>query len=190
MDTNSDVFDPVAFAGLESEEGKKRRLEADRRDTEKVLGRRMPSGQMRLKELKPVHMKIVAMHLQGMKGSKIAESFFAQDIKLSAAMINAVLRDPLAKDVIERFREAYHEELLALGSLANDAVRDGLKAGDKELRLKAVDRFVKLRGDHEGTKGVNVQVNILDARANLVKVLTEVAGPLIEEKAELVEVDG
>lgn len=190
MEMNEDVFTPEAFAGLDSEEGKKRRLAAGERETEKVLGRRMPSGKMRLKELKPVHMKIVAMHLQGMKGTKIAESFFAQGIKLSAASINSVLRDPLAKDVIERFREAYHEELLALGSLATDAVRDGLESGDKELRLKAVDRFVKLRGDHEGVKGVSVQVNILDARTNLVKVLTDVAGPLIEGAAELVEVDG
>ncbi len=156
---------------------------------EKVIGDRTEHGCLKMQELKPEQKQYIACFISGMKCVEIAEQF-----DVSAAQVYRVVGDPLARQMIEEFDEGYKAEFMAMFPLVSDAVREALESGDAALRLKAVDRWAKIRrlldGGDEGDGGNRVE-QIFSARARFVTMVQDVVGSqkqLLEVEAEMVEV--
>lgn len=114
----------------------------DQYTREKRLGIRRDTGASKLKRLTFRHRKIIALHIQGFSGEQIAFYMNCTD-----ASVSRILNDPLAREYIDAAAKDRESEIKALMGQAVNVVRDGLtKEGlDINTRLKAVDRYAKLR---------------------------------------------
>jgi hypothetical protein len=114
----------------------------DQYTSEKRLGIRRETGQLKLKKLTFRHRKIIALHIQGFSGEQIA--FYMNCTNLT---VSKVLNDPLAQSYISAATKDRELELKALLGSAVNVVREGMtKEGlDIGTKLKAVDRYSKLR---------------------------------------------
>ena len=140
----------------------------DRYSVEKRLGLRRPNGALKLKRLTARHMKIIALHIQGLAGEMIA-----QHLNCSYVTVSRILNDPLSVDFIARHAKDKEAEISALMGTAVQVVRTGMT--DKDLpvttRLKAVDRFTKLlsvtKGEEKTQTAEDVIAKMLE-RANFI----------------------
>lgn len=114
----------------------------DQYTAEKRFGIRRESGALKLKRLTFRHRKIIALHIQGFSNEQVA--FYMNVTHLT---VSRILNDPLAQEYIGRAAKDRENELKALMGQAVGVVREGLtKEGlPIETRLKAVDRYTKLR---------------------------------------------
>ncbi len=156
------------------------RLESKQAETAEVYGKDLVSlnGRKPVKELNERHKNIIALHLAGVSGVKIAAH-----LKVSAATVYGTLQDPLAKELITFFRTSLDEDLMALKGLSIDAIRDGLNSSDKELRLKATDRWLKMTRKDEELGDGRVSGNVIgEIRARFIIELSQAA-----EKAGIID---
>ncbi len=156
------------------------RLETKQAETACIYGKELVSsnGKKPFKQLNERHKNIVALHLSGVSGVKIAAH-----LNTSPATVYSVLQDPLAKELITFFRTALDEDLMALKGLTIDAIRDGLNSADKELKLKATDRWLKMTSKDEELGDGRVSGNVIgEIRARFIIELSQAA-----EKAGIID---
>lgn len=103
---------------------------------EVMIGVRRGSGANNLTKLKPLHYKIVALHLQGWANVDIA-----LHLDMHAAGVGVILNDPLVRGIVDDFNNGVERELEGMYGLAISAIRKGLQSEDPSTALKAVDRF-------------------------------------------------
>ena len=137
----------------------------------KTLGRIGINGREKLKQLSQRHFKIIAMHLTGdYTGKEIAK-----ELGVGVGTIYSVLNDPLAQEVIKEFRAGQMTELEALYPKAVEAIREGLESGNVGMKLKAVDRYLKMTGigteEERNTSSVSITIN--NAREHFVNIFRE-----------------
>lgn len=122
-----------------------------------------------LRSLSIKHRQIIALHLQGISGTKIGET-----LHCTAGMVYHTINDPLAKKVIDHYISGVENDLEALLPLAVDAVRSGLEHGNPDVKLRAVDKFTKLSGRDEKEEKSEMNITIMgDARVRFVAELKE-----------------
>ena len=110
-------------------------------DYEKIIGKRTPGGNHKLKRLRPVHRKIIALHLHGMTAGEIE---IVTGFNQSA--VYRILGDPLSQAYIQAHTAGADMELEALAPKAVDALRNGLESDDDRTALNAADKFFKATG--------------------------------------------
>lgn len=114
-------------------------------ELEKQTGERLPNGAKPLKKLGPKHRELIRLHLMGHSNNDICH-----ELGYTPGRLSVLLQDPLIRSVIDQGLRDYKNELEALTGQAVDGVRQGLHNSDLGMKLKAVDRFIKLR-DNLGT---------------------------------------
>jgi len=128
--------------------------------TQKTLGIRTPSGELKLKQLKPIHKMMIVHHLRGWSNRDVASLLGKAEITVSR-----VLRDPLSQSLLKEFHEASKAELEALAPLAVAAVRNGLTSDSERTALAAADKFFKATGQYsDETRGPETAEDVI-ARA-------------------------
>ncbi len=138
-----------------------------------------------LKELKVKHRQIITLHLQGIAGTRIAET-----LHCSVGMVYNTISDPLAKKLIDHYISGVENDLEALLPLAVGAVRDGLNSGNMDTKLKSVDKFTKLSGRDEKEVAPGMNISIMgDARIRFVAELKEITNRASKPPAPI-EVEG
>ena len=110
-------------------------------DFQKIIGDRTETGALKLKELKPRHKQVIALHLQGISSNDIARS-----VGYDAAWVCTVLADPLVQPYLDKFNEMVDRELMALKPKAVEVVRDGMESTSERIRLAASDKVFKATG--------------------------------------------
>ena len=142
-------------------------------DAQRDIGTRIDTGSVRLRKLKPIHKKIIALHLAGWPNNDIARY-----LDVNATWVCIVLRDPLSREVIASMDELHEQEFTRLRVAANEALRDALQPSQSmRTRLQAASIYYK-RDASMGEKGetaedvmqrvlqhinaetVNIQVNV------------------------------
>ncbi len=119
-------------------------------EMEKAAGERLPNGAMPLKQLKPVHLEMIAMHLDGIRNKDIALRF-----GFTESRISILLRQPKAVELIQRVLEDAKGRFSVLRHRIVDVLADGLKEGvDKRTQFAAIDRYHKMH-DILGSKDVD-----------------------------------
>lgn len=158
-----------------TEEKRKNKLLAD-----KVLGRIGSNGQQKLEKLSIRHRLIIAMACEGTTSAEIARK-----MGCSSATVNRVINDPLGKVEINKYMEGVRSDLKRMLPLAIKVIKDNLDSGDQELRMKALDKFIKLNDfvDDKPTSVVN-NTTIIDARVMFLSDLKTMA-----EKAGVMELE-
>ncbi len=155
---------------------------------EKIMGKRKDNGALKLKELKPEHKQYVSCFINGMKGVEIAEQF-----NVAAITVYRVLNDPLAQTMLGEFDVAFKDEFRAMFPLVADAIRDSLEHGGMEMRLKAVDRFVKvsafLKDGEDSDEDANTPEIMSAMRVRMVTMLKAAADALPKDIPTIVEVE-
>ena len=155
---------------------------------EKIMGKRKDNGALKLKELKPEHKQYVSCFINGMKGVEIAEQF-----NVAAITVYRVLNDPLAQTMLGEFDVAFKDEFRAMFPLVADAIRDSLEHGGMEMRLKAVDRFVKvsafLKDGEDSDEDTNTPEIMSAMRVRMVTMLKAAADALPKDIPAIVEVE-
>ncbi len=142
-------------------------------------------GGTNLKSLTVRHRQIIALHLQGIAGTRIGEA-----LNCSVGTVYHTINDPLARKVIDHYISGVENDLEALLPLAVDAVRSGLESTSDDTKLKAVDKFSKLSGRDEKETAPTMNVSIMgDARVRFVTELQELAKNPISSPAPK-EVEG
>ena len=180
-------YDPAKAAAEYQAKDEDARTAEYHRD--KLIGRRMPNGALRLKKLSARHMTMIALHLTG----KFKAGYIAEYIGCRAITVYRVLNDPLAQKVINDFHSGVMLDLKALAPLTVDAIRDGLEDKDLDVRLRAVDRFDKLTktNDNEAAD-INVSVSFVNnVRDRFFGELREIADKsgIIDVEAEEVDAE-
>jgi len=109
---------------------------------EKADGTRAPNGALRLSKLSGKHLRIINLHLQGVKGAAIADI-----MGCTQAWVSTVLNDPLARDVIaRRFVDCDNEMMVQ----STQVVRESMEqTEDRALQLRAADMVWRARGRYE-----------------------------------------
>ena len=119
----------------------------------KQLGLRRENGAAKLKRLKPIHNRIIALHLSGWPNTEICK-----DVNRSPAWVSTVLNDPLAREVINNFEDLHEEEFKRLRVLANDSLRDAMQPTKTDsVRLQAARIFYQKDGQDSGEKGATAE---------------------------------
>jgi len=117
--------------------------------SEKAAGRRGPTGALRLKKLTGAHLRIINLHLAGMKGGDIA-----LQMGRTPAWVSTVLNDPLVKaEIQQRFVDTDNEMFARSTAVIDAAMSDpdpGIKLRAAELVWKARGKFNKPE-DHRPT---------------------------------------
>lgn len=155
---------------------------------EKILGKRDKSGRPKLKKLKQKHREMIAAFLDGYSFVEIADLF---DVAVNT--VQRVIGDPLAKEEMASFQDAYKQEFNQLLPQVTGSIRSGLRSGDIGTRLKAVDRFGKLHRVINGEQGEKTATErtqeIHAARFSFLKKVKDIAekSGVIEAEAVIVE---
>jgi hypothetical protein len=103
----------------------------------------------RLKQLKPLHVKAIQLHLQGSKLEEISEK-----TGLTPWWICKFLKSDPARKMIAELNEHFDLEFKSLYTKSIRAIREGLNDPDINVRLKAADKYLKAHGMYrEGEKG-------------------------------------
>lgn len=132
--------------------------------------RRDNGGHRRLRKLKPIHKKIIALHLSCWTNIDIAAH-----LDLCAGSITDVIMDPLAQDIIRKQDDIYNAEFARLKILANQTIRDGMQGHKSDAtRLKAAALFDKREANQKvdnSTTAEDVMAKILaNIRAENIQV--------------------
>jgi len=152
---------------------------------EKVIGVRTKNGVVARKQLSPKHKMAITLVMNGWKYGEVAAY-----LGVGYQTVVNVLSDPLAKPIIEQIKDEQELSLQAMTGLALDATRDALLDNDKNMRLRGVDRFVKLIGRFDQGAKVGditlIQNNISGIRERFVESLRELVPqtPELEGSAE------
>lgn len=157
-----------AMLAVEYEEDKrlKERAKAEGIDIE----REEDKSNGELKSLSVKHRFILALYMTG----KYSQVEIAKQADVHYVTVHKVLHCKLGQEVINAWKEMLELELDGLMPLAVDAVREGLKSGDKKVKLLAVDRFIKMTGKGEEQGGVTVAV-VGEARSRFITDLKQLA---------------
>ena len=148
-----------------------------------MLGKLNSNGQIKLEKLTLRHRLILAMACEGKTSKDIATS-----MKCSSATVNRVINDPLGEVEINKYMEGVKGDIKRMLPLAMSVVRENLESGDQDMRMKALDRFMKLNDFIDGkTEHVTNNTTIIDARVMFIKDLKQVAekANVIDLKAEV-----
>lgn len=153
----------------------KRAREDAAKNKQLVLGRIGHNGKKNLRKLSTRHLTIIALHLEGSKsGPEIAK-----DVGCSSGMVYTVLQDPLAKDIIEKFRTGQLDDIKSLYPLVFDALRDALENGSRKEKLSAMGRFQDFVKQADGTdndRGNHNGQQVIDARQQFVQIINQISG--------------
>ena len=112
---------------------------------------------------------ILGLYMTGRSATDIARY-----VETTAYRVNKVLSSPQNLNIITHWRDSVLIELDGLLPLVIDAVRKGLNSGDAKLRLLAVDRYVKLKGEGEDRTGMTVNI-VNNSRTDFLESLTDLA---------------
>ena len=113
-------------------------------EQQKVLGDRREDGSLNLKKLKPIHIRVIQMHLSGYNNAAISRK-----VQKTQVTISRWLSDPLIRAELELAINSERSRLTMMTGKAVDAVDLALESKDNTMKLKGVDRFIKL-SDHLG----------------------------------------
>ena len=153
---------------------------------QKQVGDRRGTGDWCLQSLKPRHFAIIALSTEGKRNKEIAEK-----LGLSEGTVSRILNDPLVEEYVHRIYHGLEQEMRGLAFLAIDAIREILNySGDRELKLKAVDRFEHLfktftkegreAAKPSGEEGKESEKQRGDVIERLVEMLDRVTKPTID----------
>jgi hypothetical protein len=95
-----------------------------------------------IKRIKMKHRRVVALHVEGLSYAEIAHV-----TGLAPVTIGAIIRNPTIKSVLTRIYAEYDELIKGLKPLVYEALRDTLRNGSRESKLKAIDRWGKITGE-------------------------------------------
>lgn len=108
---------------------------------EKADGTRLANGARPLTKLTGKHLRIINLHMTGMKGYEIA-----QTMNMTQSRVSLILNDPLVKGEIEkRFVETDREMMVT----ATQVVRDKMEATDPAIALRAAEMVWRSHGKFE-----------------------------------------
>lgn len=114
---------------------------------QKATGERLPNGLPPLKRLTGRHIRILTLHLVGIKGIDIARACGVRGITVSR-----IINDPLGRAFLRRHYEDVENEFQALLGPAIDTLRDALSSDTPiKERLRGADTFFRRRGDYKET---------------------------------------
>ena len=180
-----DLFTPTELVG-----GKERSLLAVEYEEEKRLKERAKADGIvldkmedkdggELKSLSIKHKFILALYMTG----KYSQVEIAREADVHYVTVHKVLKCKLGQELLTAWKEMMELELDGLMPLAVDAIRSGLKSSDKKEKLLAVDRFMRMAGVGEDTKGVTVNI-VNEARVKFITDLKQIA-----EQENIIEVE-
>lgn len=168
-----------AYRALNEEQRESRQL------ANKVLGKFGSNGQSKLEKLTLRHRLILAMACEGKVSKEIALA-----MKCSSATVNRIINDPLGQVEINRYMEGVKGDIKRMLPLAMKVVKDNLESGDQDMRMKALDKFIKLNDFVEGKVDNVVSItNIINARTMFIQDLKALAerSNVIDLTAEVVD---
>lgn len=114
---------------------------------QKASGERLANGLLPLKRLTARHVRILVLHLSGLKGNDIARI-----CRIRPVTVSRVLNDPLGRTFLKRHYDDLENEFQALLGPAIGTLRDSLEKGvPMKERLRGADTFFKRRGDYKET---------------------------------------
>lgn len=130
----------------------------------------IPTKNIGLKKLGPIHHQIIAMHLEGHDNK-----FIASALGRHYTNISIILNDPLVQKFITDIADSQKHRLRALMPLAVNGIRDNLVGGSLDQKLKASKMVLQSQGADKPTddggnetaedvvkrimSGVNIQIN-------------------------------
>lgn len=151
---------------------------------EKALGLRLVDGTKPLNRLRPIHLKVAFLAATGAKGTEIAAH-----LSCKLGNIYKTLRDPLVRDIISRHMEDIEGEISLMAGLAAETFRDGFKDSSMNIRLKALDLWMKGQGKYIEQRGRGETAEDVIARAlGIVDKAVDMVKPLPGERARLIDV--
>lgn len=119
---------------------------------QKVIGKRYSTGELKLKQLKPMHKNIIALHLQGYRAPEIVSLMTSAGHEMDQQLVYRTLRSPKAQEIIQEFQEGYDLELKGLVGNALEALQKAMRNGGAEA-VSAADKVLKANRKYEGVDG-------------------------------------
>jgi len=117
-------------------------------DAQKLTGISNGNGVHRLVRLKPLHKKILALHLSGASNVQISI-----ELNRSPCWISDVIKDPSCQEVIEKIDILHEEEFKRLRGLANETLRSAMQPGKPDsTRLSAAKTYYQREGKTDDSK--------------------------------------
>lgn len=109
---------------------------------------REPQGYQHLRKLKPLHKRVVALHLAGNTSAAIAEQ-----LNTSAGYVAWILKAPIVQELIAQYDSMQDAEFKRLRYRADDALREALTSDSRTARLRAAEVFYKREDILDGRNG-------------------------------------
>ena len=126
-------------------------------------------GSSELKRLRPLHYKIISLHLAGVRNKDIA-----QQIGCTKATVVNIVHSRLGREAIEGALEKYYDEFQELAPKVVKVVNETLENEENpDLRLRAAGMWIKTSGWEQRRKTVQTsedQVKNILIQANNVQM--------------------
>ena len=126
-------------------------------------------GASELKRLRPLHYKIISMHLAGVRNKDIA-----RQVGCTKATIVNIVQSRLGREAIEGALEMYYDEFHELAPKVVQVISDTLDNDENpDLRLRAANTWIKTSGWEHRRKVVQTsedQVKNILIQANNVQM--------------------
>lgn len=122
-------------------------------------------GHKNLKELKPIHLEAVIMHLDGVKNIDIADA-----LDLTSVSISTILHDPLVVAILDAAKEENRERIGMLMGKSIDVIDEAMNRHNTiDDRLKGASLYLKeasKHGDSGGKTAEDVVQKIMNLQIN------------------------
>lgn len=99
------------------------------------------------RELRMIHRRVIALHLQGHSHNEIAFT-----LQMHPATVARILRNPTSRQVISAALDTYEQEISALFPQALEALREVVRQGQHKDKLAAAKTILELNGKFETRK--------------------------------------
>lgn len=124
------------------------------------------SSRKALSRLRPLHYRIIGLHLRGLKGDRIA-----QVLGIHPGTVSFTLHNPTAQAVIDQAYKDRDLEVRALSLVAVDRIRDALAHGDPRIYLSAARDALKINGMYDHS--LSGEATAEDVIARILEVRTD-----------------
>lgn len=156
---------------------------------QKYIGTSNETNQKPLKKLRPKHLRVIALHMQGMTGPQIVDYLAQADVSIALMTVYKVLNDPLSKGLMNEFYTGAEDELKALDGMAVDVLRRAMRDGSHRDAISAADKVFKINKRYgESGSGSDGAENVIRRAMDAVLSANETVREVVRERPRLTDI--
>ncbi len=160
----------------------------DQENIKKYIGQPNNTSQKPLRRLRPKHLRIIALHMQGYTGPQTKAFLEESNVTISLMAIYRVINDPLSKGLMAEFYAGAENELKALDGMAIDVLRRAMRDGSHRDAISAADKIFKMNKRYGDPPSSDSAESIIQRAMDVALQAGETVREVIRERPRMTDI--